>query len=67
MFATLRTSYVKGNAAFNENLVGPTGSVSRNGLVAADYSAGVDLAQLIRVGASAGSALGSKVRSGTCQ
>jgi hypothetical protein len=62
-FANARGNYVLGTAAFNRNLVGSEGTIPSWGMFALDYTVGVDLASLIRIGVGGGQSTAQGVRS----
>jgi hypothetical protein len=63
VFFNLRANFVKGTAAFDRNLVGTDTSIATWGLLAGDYSFGVDIAKLVRLGVGGGRSTNQLVRS----
>jgi hypothetical protein len=62
-FTNVRGNYIRGTSQFNRNLVGSAGTIPSWGMLALDYSVGVDLAKLIRIGVGGGRSTAEGVRS----
>ena len=62
-FFNARGNYVRGTSSFNQNLVGAADTIPSWGMLAVDYTVGVDLANLIRIGVGGGQSTAKSVRS----